>query len=59
MKYTGTVENYFLQAILYFGKIIEKGFWLCELQIVMVFHLIFMIIHLYKLWVGLNFPHCP
>lgn len=43
------VENYFLQAMLYLGTSIEKGSWLCELQISVAFHLIFMIIHLHKL----------
>lgn len=42
-------ENDFLQAKLYLGTTIEEGFWLCELQISVAFHLIFMIIHLQKL----------
>lgn len=41
-------ENYFLQEKLFRGTTIEEGFWLCELQISVALHLIFMIIHLQK-----------
>lgn len=58
-KKPGMGENYFLQVMLYLGTAIEKGFWLSELEVSVIFCFIFMIIHLHKPWVGLNFPHCP
>lgn len=58
-KDAGMVENCFLQAILYLGTAIEKGFWLYKSQVAEAFPLIFTITHLHKQWVGLNFPHCP
>lgn len=35
------VENYFLQAMLYLGRTIEKGFWLCELEVSVTFCFIY------------------
>lgn len=58
-KDAGIAENCFLQAVLYLGTAIEKGFRLYESQIAEAFHLIFTITHLHKLRVGLNFPRCP